>query len=78
MDTQPQTEVPATEPRKRPSLQPPLPRKTVTVYEASHMTGLGLTTITTLIGTGALRSTKIGRRRLIFVDSIDALLTPTE
>ena len=69
---------PTTEPRKRPSLNKPLPRKTVTIAEASHVTGLGMTSINKLIASGALRSTKIGWRRLIFVDSIDELLTPAE
>lgn len=62
------------EPRRRPSLQPPMPRKTVTMHEASRITGLGLTTITKLVGSGALRSTKVGRRRLIFMASLNELL----
>jgi excisionase family DNA binding protein len=62
-----------TEPRRR--AEPP--RLTVSVHEASHMTGLGLTTLFAMIGDGRLRSTKVGRRRLIFIDSIEKALTDT-
>jgi excisionase family DNA binding protein len=64
--------------RRRPSLHPPLPRKTGTVQECADITGLGLTMITGLIRDGTLRSVKVGRRRLIFLDSIDELLGCTE
>jgi excisionase family DNA binding protein len=75
MNPEIETEV---EPRRRPSRQPALPRKTYTIAETSHVTGLGLTTVNELVASGTLRSTKVGRRRLIFTDSIDELLTPTE
>lgn len=63
------------EPRKRPSLRAEPPRLTVTLQETAHMTGLGLTTLYAMLGDGRLRSTKIGGRRLIFVDSIEKALT---
>jgi excisionase family DNA binding protein len=42
----------------------------VSVAEARTMTRLGATKIYEMIGTGELQSVKIGRRRLIRVDSI--------
>ena len=67
----------AREPNRRPSLQPPMQRKTATIQEATCMTGLGATTINCLIKRGELRSAKVGRRRLVFIDSLDALLART-
>ncbi len=49
---------------------------TTTRRGAKDRSGLGLRTIDELVSDGRLRSTKIGRRRLIFIDSIDALLEP--
>jgi excisionase family DNA binding protein len=72
MNPEIETEV---EPRRRPSRQPALPRKTFSIAETTHVTGLGATTVNALIASGTLRSTKVGRRRLIFADSIDALLS---
>jgi excisionase family DNA binding protein len=54
-----------------PSAQKPI---TCTVQTTKHITGLGNTTIYELIKQGKLRTTAIGGRRLIFFDSIEALL----
>lgn len=47
---------------------------TVPVSKAKELTGLGLTTLYQKMRDGELRSTLVGSRRLIFVDSIRALL----
>jgi excisionase family DNA binding protein len=49
-------------------------RLTCTIGEACDVTGLGRTTLYELIGTGRLRTTTVGRRRLVLVDSLLALL----
>jgi excisionase family DNA binding protein len=49
-------------------------RRAYRVDEAACASGLSRTTLYELIGVGALRSVKIGRRRLIPVDAIEALL----
>jgi excisionase family DNA binding protein len=49
-------------------------RLTCTIGEACEVTGLGRTTLYELIGTGRLRTTTVGRRRLVVVDSLLALL----
>lgn len=49
-------------------------QRTASVRATMDMTGLGLTKVYELMNEGVLRSTKIGRRRLIFIDSIDAML----
>ena len=44
-------------------------------YEAAKTrSGLGQSTLETLVRDGTLRSAKVGKRRLIFLDSIDALI----
>jgi excisionase family DNA binding protein len=48
--------------------------RTVSMQEASDIIGLGMTTIVALVRDEKLRSVKVGRRRLIFLDSIDELL----
>lgn len=45
----------------------------VSVPEASRVLGLGLTKTHELLGAGALRSAKIGSRRLVYIESIEAL-----
>lgn len=65
-------------PRSRPVVHasgPPLPPRTVSPQAASQITGLGLTKVTALIGDGTLRTAKVGRRRLVFLDSIEELLS---
>lgn len=49
---------------------------TTTVSGARQATGLGQTKIYELINSGQLETVKIGRRRLIKMDSIRALLNP--
>lgn len=51
-------------------------RLTCTVGEACNATGLGRTKLYELIGAGCLDTTKVGRRRLISVHSLRALLAP--
>jgi excisionase family DNA binding protein len=45
----------------------------VSVPQASRSLGLGLTKTHELIASGALRTAKIGSRRLVHIDSIEAL-----
>jgi excisionase family DNA binding protein len=47
---------------------------TVTVNDASRMTGLGLTTIWMLIARGDLESTRVGTRRLVMYASLERLI----
>ena len=46
--------------------------------EAARLTGLGRTTIYEAIGAGALKSVKIGKRRLITIESLRAWLLAHE
>jgi excisionase family DNA binding protein len=50
------------------------PRRAYDINEAAAAFGLSRTTLYKLIGVGTLRSVKIGGRRLIPVDAIEALL----
>lgn len=50
---------------------------TVTVEGAKRATGLGTTKLYELISEGRLKTVKIGRRTLVTVDSIKALVEPT-
>jgi len=47
---------------------------TTTVKEACEMTGLGKTLVYQLINAGKIKTTTVGRRRLVSVDSIRALV----
>jgi excisionase family DNA binding protein len=67
----------ATEPRPRPAHRHGLAPKACTIREACHVTGLGKTSIYELINQGKLQSVAIGRRRLVLVESIEALLRPS-
>jgi excisionase family DNA binding protein len=49
-------------------------RPTCTVAEACAAAGIGMTKLYELIGSGAIESVTIGRRRLIRVDSLLRLL----
>jgi excisionase family DNA binding protein len=49
-------------------------RLTCTIAEACEATGLGRTKLYELIGEGHLETTTIGRRRLVLVRSLRALL----
>ena len=51
-------------------------RLTCTIEEACSATGLGRTKLYELIGAGCLATTTVGRRRLVSVDSLRALLEP--
>lgn len=48
-------------------------RKLVSINDACRILAIGKTKIYELINDGTLLSVKIGRRRLIVVDSIDAI-----
>ncbi len=50
----------------------------VSVAEARNMMRLGPTKIYEMIGSGELASVKIGRRRLVRVDSIRRLTSPIQ
>ena len=51
-------------------------RLAVSPAEAARLVGIGRTTIYQAIGSGALRSLKIGKRRLIMIASLRAWLEP--
>jgi excisionase family DNA binding protein len=53
---------------------PSVAPKVYSVDETRAVTRLGLSTINSLIADGTLKSTRVGRRRLVFVDSVNALL----
>ena len=57
-----------------PSRLPFAQRLTCTVAEACEATGLGRTKIYELIGDGRVTTTTVGRRRLIIVQSLAALV----
>ena len=61
---------PSGEPKSIPFVQ----RLTCTISEACEVTGLGRTKLYELIGTGHLTTTTVGRRRLVLVSSLQALL----
>lgn len=50
---------------------------TASVKEACEMTGLGKTKLYELIAEGKVKTTTVGRRRLVYVRSINALLETT-
>lgn len=53
-------------------------RISVSPAEAARITGVGRTTLYKALGSGALRSFKIGKRRLIKVDALHAWLAGAE
>jgi len=57
-----------------PKLSPPTQKRTLTVEEAAAQLGLGRTVCFGLVASGALRSLKVGRRRLIPTDAVDEFL----
>ena len=57
-----------------PSTLPFAQRLTCTIEDACEVTGLGRTKLYELIGAGRVASTTIGRRRLVVVRSLLALL----
>ncbi|MDR5728498.1 MAG: helix-turn-helix domain-containing protein [Terriglobia bacterium] len=57
--------------------EPPFAQRlTCSVAEACEATGLGRTKIYALIAEGCLKSTTVGRRRLIQVTSLQRLVIP--
>jgi excisionase family DNA binding protein len=70
-----QPKLAATLPKKRPlRRREPLIPLTKTIDDTCRMTGLGRTKIYELIAEGKLKATTVGRRRLVFYASIEALL----
>jgi len=53
-------------------------RLAVSPGEASHLAGIGRTTLYEAIASGALRSVKIGKRRLITIDALREWLLANE
>jgi excisionase family DNA binding protein len=63
------------------SLSPSLPKAeplAVSPAEAARLAGLGRTSIYGALGSGALKSLKIGKRRLIVVEALRAWLLSHE
>jgi excisionase family DNA binding protein len=60
---------------ERTAMLPFRERLTCTIAEACEATGLGRTKLYELIGQGCLETTTIGRRRLVLVRSLFALLS---
>lgn len=58
-----------------PSPPPPPKPITVTIADALSLSGLGRTKLYELINDGMLETVKIGRRRLIKMESLERLLT---
>jgi hypothetical protein len=63
------------EPKRRSRREPPRPIA-VPVNEACGMGGFGRTLCYELISQGKLKTVAIGRRRLVLVESLRALLQP--
>lgn len=59
---------------KEPDSIPFAQRLTCTINEACEATGLGRTKLYELMGTGDIATTTVGRRRLVLVSSLQALL----
>lgn len=57
----------------RTPMQQPL---AVSVREACRLIGVGNTTLWALIKEGRLKTTRIGRRRLVLFASLEALISP--
>ena len=71
-----QSQVSLSAPKAEPSMMPFTQRLTCTIDDACEVTGLGRTKLYELIGTGRIVTTTIGRRRLVVVRSLLALLDP--
>ena len=59
---------------RAPTTIPFVQRLTCTIDEACEATGLGRTKLYELIGAGRLATTTVGRRRLVIVRSLQALI----
>ena len=64
------------EPKRRPTRRKEPERLAVPVDDACTITGLSRSSIYDLIADGRLKSVMIGRRRLVLMRSIEALLQP--
>jgi excisionase family DNA binding protein len=64
------------EPKRRPTRRKAPERLAVPVDDACTITGLSHSSIYELIRDGRLKSVTIGRRRLVLMRSIEALLQP--
>ena len=53
-------------------------RLSCTIAEACEATGLGRTKLYMLIDAGALRTVTVGRRRLVLMESLRAILKPPQ
>ncbi|MBB5343168.1 excisionase family DNA-binding protein [Tunturibacter empetritectus] len=53
-------------------------RITISVDEAMSATGIGKTMLYELLGDGSLRSIKLGKKRLIIVESLHELIASME
>ena len=60
------------------SIQAGHQRLAVSPAEAARLAGIGRTTLYEAIGTGALRSLKIGKRRLITIEALRDWLAAAE
>lgn len=63
----------------KPALQDEIPfreRLSCTIGQACEATGLGRSKIYMLMGEGLLKTTRVGRRRLVLVGSLLALVEP--
>ena len=65
---------PSNPPSEEPKSIPFVQRLTCTINEAREVTGLGRTKLYELMGTGHLITTTVGRRRLVLVSSLQALV----
>lgn len=54
------------------------PRLAVSPAEAARLAGIGRTTLYEALGSGALRSLKIGKRRLITIEALKDWLAAAE
>jgi excisionase family DNA binding protein len=68
---------PSTSEGREPKTLPFAQRLSCTIDEACEATGLGRTKLYELIGAGQLKTTTVGRRRLVMVQSLFALLDTT-
>ena len=64
--------------REHQELRDPAGVLAVSPAEAARLTGVGRTTIYEAIGAGALKSIKIGKRRLITIEGLKAWLLAHE
>ena len=65
---------PLAQPKKRPRRASALKPITVTIEDTCHLMRLGQSSVFELLAEGALRSTKVAGRRLVFYASIEELL----